>query len=199
LRVAGGAADPAGQCAASKLKASGKKAAGKTKCYAKAASKGLEVSAACLAKEETKFDGAIAKAESKAGCATPGNGPALEQLVDDFIADVVALLDPGDTNDAHKCAATKRKATGKKADAKLKCQAKPLPKGGSVDPECLSKAEAKFAAAFTKADGKGGCTVTNDAAALEARADERRRPRRPRPRPPTRRRPRPPRRSPRAA
>jgi cysteine-rich repeat protein len=169
--LAVGAADPAGQCAAGKLKASGKKAAGKTKCYAKAVGKGTAVAPACLTKEETKFDGAIAKAESKAGCATPGNGPVLEQLVDEFIDDVVVALTPGDDG-ARKCAAAKLKATGKKADAKLKCEAKPLPKGGSVDAECLAKAEAKFSAAFSKAEAKGGCTVTNDAAAIEQRVDE---------------------------
>jgi cysteine-rich repeat protein len=170
--LAGGAANPAGQCAAAKLKASGKKSASKLKCYAKSVGKGTVVSTSCLDKAEVKFSGAISKVESKGGCTTPGNGGTLEQLVDDLVADVVTALTPDDSSAARKCAAAKLKATGKKADAKLKCEAKPLPKGGSVDPECLDKAEGKFAAAFGKAEDKGGCTTIGDAGTLEQRVDE---------------------------
>src|SRR5437867_4444366 len=76
------------------------------------------------------------------------------------------------TDPAAKCSSTKRKASGKKAAGKLKCHAKALTKGVGVDPFCLGKEEAKFSAAFEKAEGKGGCFTLGDAAAVECKVDE---------------------------
>lgn len=71
------------------------------------------------------------------------------------------------------CASTKLKATGKKVNAKLKCEAKAIQKEQpAADPECLSKAEAVFLQAFTKAEAKGGCVSEGDAASVEANVDE---------------------------
>ncbi len=69
------------------------------------------------------------------------------------------------------CAAAKRKAAAKKADGKLGCVAKAASKGAAVDPLCISRAETKFASAFTKAEAKGGCLTSNDAGTIEASVD----------------------------
>src|SRR5262245_27580623 len=71
------------------------------------------------------------------------------------------------------CSGSKRKAAGKKANAKLKCVAKAAAskKDPPVDPVCMTKAEDKFDRAFTKADDKGGCLTTNDTATIEALVD----------------------------
>ena len=70
--------------------------------------------------------------------------------------------------------ASKRKAAGKKANAKLKRVAmrrhrrRTLP----VDPTGITKAEDKFDLAFTKLPAdKGGCLATNDTATIEASVD----------------------------
>jgi hypothetical protein len=70
-----------------------------------------------------------------------------------------------------RCIATKTKAAGKKADAKLKCHATAALRGTSVDPACLQRAETKFTFSFGNADAKGGCTITNDGPAIEAKVD----------------------------
>jgi hypothetical protein len=72
---------------------------------------------------------------------------------------------------AGTCAASKFKAAAKRASDKAKCHATALKKGEPVNPECLTKAETRFAAAFTKAESKGGCETTNDAAAIAALVD----------------------------
>jgi hypothetical protein len=69
------------------------------------------------------------------------------------------------------CSASKRKAAGKKGNAKLKCVAKAAKENSPVDPTCMTKAEDKFDLAFTKADDKGGCTATDDTATIEALVD----------------------------
>jgi hypothetical protein len=65
-----------------------------------------------------------------------------------------------------------RGATGKKVSDKLKCAATAAGKALAVDPICLSKAEAKFTKAFTKAEAKGGCPTTNDAGTVESLVDD---------------------------
>jgi plastocyanin len=74
---------------------------------------------------------------------------------------------------AAKCLSAKLKAVGKKAAAKLACEAKAAQKLKPVDPACLGKAETGFASAFSKAEtqAKGACATNGDAGALEASVD----------------------------
>jgi hypothetical protein len=72
---------------------------------------------------------------------------------------------------AQKCTAAKLKATGKKASAKLKCHERAVLKGLAVDAACLTKAEEKFAEAFTKAEAKSGCVTPGDAGSIETLVD----------------------------
>jgi hypothetical protein len=80
----------ANRCAAAKLKATGKKAKTKLSCHAKATGRGLAVEPACLARAETRFEAAFAKAEARPPCLTTGDAAAVESLVDDLVADAVA-------------------------------------------------------------------------------------------------------------
>lgn len=70
------------------------------------------------------------------------------------------------------CANAKQKAASKKLSAKVKCHGTARKKGESVDPACLTKAEGKFNDAFAKAESKGDCATTNDAAEIEALVDD---------------------------
>lgn len=69
------------------------------------------------------------------------------------------------------CAATKLKAAGLKAHAKLLCYAKAVIKAVPVDGACLTKAEAKYATAWGKIEAKGGCATTGDAGPIEEKVD----------------------------
>jgi plastocyanin len=163
---------PAAKCLSAKLKASAKKAVVKVGCYAKAAKKQKPLDPACLSKAEAAFTKAIGKAEAKGGCASVGDAPGLEAIVDGFVdAVVTALPDPG-TKPGGKCAASKANASAKYASAELLCQATAVTKGVGVDAECIEKAEAAFDKAFAKAEQKGGCATTGDVDALDQTADE---------------------------
>lgn len=166
------ASDPVAKCAATKVQSAGKKAGAKLKCHAKAIKKAVALDPVCIQKAEDKYAEAFAKIEAKGGCATVGDAPAIEAQVDAFVADAVAALPDGGTPEGAKCASTKVQAAGKKADAKLKCNSKAIGKGLAVDGECITKAEAKFITAYTKAEAKGDCATTGDAAAIEARVDQ---------------------------
>jgi hypothetical protein len=56
------------------------------------------------------------------------------------------------------CAAAKVKAAMNEAKGELGCWGKAIGKAVAVDPECLQKAEDKYAKAFDKAEAKGPCT-----------------------------------------
>lgn len=68
------------KCAAAKMKAVGKKTKAKAKCERKALLTGTTASTTCLAAAETKFNAAIAKADTRGSCSD--TAPALEALVD---------------------------------------------------------------------------------------------------------------------
>lgn len=161
---------PAAKCLSAKLKATGKKAAAKLACEAKAATKLNPVDLDCLGKARTGFMTAFTKAETQAkgACATTGDAGALESTVDALVQSVVGALPDGGTKDGGKCASSKLKATGKAALAKLLCRSKAATKGTGVDPDCISKADAALMKTFTKAEQKGGCATTGDAGALDA-------------------------------
>jgi hypothetical protein len=71
----------------------------------------------------------------------------------------------------NKCASAKIKAASKKAACKAALEGKKAGSGDPIDPLKIAKCEDKFSAAFTKAETKGGCNTTGDAAAIEAKVD----------------------------
>jgi hypothetical protein len=71
----------------------------------------------------------------------------------------------------NQCAGAKIKAVGKKAKCLLGLEAKEAAKGVAPDPAKVQKCQDKLVSAFTKAEAKGGCTTTGDAAAIEAKVD----------------------------
>src|SRR5262245_11596596 len=87
-----GGTDEGRTCAASKLGATGKKASGELACQAKATNKGTTVDPLCLGKAGDKFAKAFTKADSKGGCADPGDASTVGPLVDTFAGDAVAAL-----------------------------------------------------------------------------------------------------------
>jgi len=91
------AVEPAANCAAAKQKAAAKKLSDKVKCHGKAIKKGIAVDPACLTKAETKFETSFAKAEGKGGCVTEGDVDAIEQLIDDTLAQLLGALPPTTT------------------------------------------------------------------------------------------------------
>jgi len=71
-----------------------------------------------------------------------------------------------------KCTGAKFKATGKKAGSRAKCFSKAASKGGVVDQACLTKADGKFSASFTKAEASNDCLAPKgDASDVEFRVD----------------------------
>src|SRR5262249_7196726 len=89
-----GASQPGERCAAAKLRAAGRKSAGKLNCQAREVLRrdGSEVD--CLARIESKFASAWAKIEAKGGCVVSGDADTVEGLVDQLVADLVAVIPP---------------------------------------------------------------------------------------------------------
>lgn len=72
---------------------------------------------------------------------------------------------------AESCAIAKQKAAVKAFRDKLDCYHRALKKGAPVDETCLTRADARLAGSFAKAEAGGGCQTTGDAAAIEALVD----------------------------
>src|SRR5438876_12239069 len=86
--VTASAATPS-KCSSAKLKATGKKASARAKCYAKAVAKGEPVNMECLDKASLKFGSGFSKAETKADCHAPtGDSGTIENKVDAFVDNV---------------------------------------------------------------------------------------------------------------
>jgi plastocyanin len=160
---------PAQKCTGAKMKAAAKKVASELGCYAKAASKNVQVDSVCLGNAGTAFMTAFSKAELKGGCLPIGDAGTVEATIDAFVQSEATALPPGETGG--KCASSKRKAAGSKAKAQLLCNAKAATKSIAVDLACLSKAGANLTKAFTKAEKKGGCVTTGDARTVEQAVD----------------------------
>jgi len=153
---------PVQKCAATKLKASGKKASGRFGCYSKAAAKSLPmVDQTCLDKATMAFDAGFVKADSKVQC--EGTASSVETAIDNCINQVTTAI----TGNG-KCQGAKLKASGKKAAAMLGCYAKAATTG-ALPAGCTDKASNSFSAAFTKADGSAPCP--GDAPAVETEID----------------------------
>lgn len=168
----GSSASHAAKCEQAKLRAAGSKTAAELKCHLKAVKKGSPVDDLCLGAAANKFDSTFARAESRGGCSTPGDQGDVEAAVDACVSSILSALGAGSPPPPPAaCLQAKMKASGKKAQTKFKCWGKAVARGDPVAPLCLTKAETKFAAAFAKAEVKGGCTQTGDAAAVEAAVD----------------------------
>src|SRR5581483_2842908 len=82
---------------------------------------------------------------------------------------MVAAVGEARAADTRACDAAKQKAAGKKVAAKMACWANAARKGVAVDAACLARAEAKFAAAFAKAEAHGACAAVGNAAPVAER------------------------------
>src|SRR5689334_18218081 len=81
------------KCSSLKLKATGKKASARAKCYSKAVVKGATVDPNCLSKASLKFSTAFSKAETKGACLAPnGDEGAIEAKVDTFVDNVRSIV-----------------------------------------------------------------------------------------------------------
>ena len=158
----------AAKCGAAKINAAGRKAACLLGLEATEASRGSAKDPAKVAACRAKLQETFAKSEQKGGCITTGDASAIEARVDAFSNDVDDALsgpvDPPAT--ASRCDGNKLKAAGKRAKCALQVRAKAVGKATFPDPAKLQQCADKMAAAFTKAQGSGGCTATGDAGAI---------------------------------
>ncbi len=151
------ATDPLPKCAASKLKASGKKVTGKLGCASKAAVNPTFDLSGCNSGVEAKFGPAFTKADSKGVCT--GDPTTVEGLVDTCVGHITDAIPVASGQE--KCAAAKLKAAGKDSSAELGCHAKDVVKPDSAAlSACIQKAETSLGNAITKADAKGTCPGT---------------------------------------
>lgn len=157
-------------CRSTKLKAAAKAALSFVKCEASGAKKGLAADPLCVTKATDKLALGWDKAEAKGGCARDDGADRLVETARD-VASVAALrLRPTPT--ISKCQAAKLTAAGKRASAMLGAHAKNLKKFDVVTLRAaVAKAREKYDGAMPKAEAKGDCLTTADAATVAGAVD----------------------------
>lgn len=83
---------PPAACLQAKIKAAGKRAQSDFKCQAKASVTAAVADPVCIDRSHVKFDAAVVKAETKAGCAQLGDGPQIAAALDTCVGNVLAVL-----------------------------------------------------------------------------------------------------------
>jgi len=158
------------RCAASKLKAAGKKASCLLGLDAKTAA-GITVDPLKVQKCKDKLGdpvkGAFARAEAKGGCVTEGDAATIEGKVDDLVDGIFTALNVGTPS---TCQSKKLKAAGKKAQCLLTLQAKAAA-GAGLDADRVQQCKDKLTAVFTSLDAGGTCATSGDAATIEGDVD----------------------------
>jgi hypothetical protein len=94
LAAAPASAQVESKCLSGKLKGAGGAAAAQVNCEAKAAAKGVAVDPECVTKSQAKLTKAFEKAENKDDCIATGDAAVAQTVVDDFVAELAATLNP---------------------------------------------------------------------------------------------------------
>jgi hypothetical protein len=87
------------------------------------------------------------------------------------IAAAVLATTAGAATPSDRCTAGKFRAAVRKAKGRVQCHISALGGGGSADPVCLAKVEARFDATWARIETRGGCTTMNDRDDVEALVD----------------------------
>src|SRR5262249_2721114 len=152
-------------CAAAKMKAAGKA----TECLlvidAKAAA-GSPIDPVRLQRCRDQLGdstrGAFARAEARGECIITGDAFAVQGQIDTAVSGLDTPLGVGTPS---ACQAAKLMAAGKKAKCLLALQAKGAT-SGFVDPQHVQACSEKMSAGFQRAEARGPCGTTGDAASV---------------------------------
>ncbi len=168
-RPAGAVSFDRAKCPSGKIKATGRKASDKLKCYLKGVKGGEAVESECLAKAEDKFSSSFVKAEGQSVCFATNDAFMIEGKVDTLVTNLVTTLVPNQNES--ECTSSQLAAAAKKTKSKMGCHAKATKQGEPVDSECLGKAEDTFDKKYLKAASAGDCLTGTAGATVEAAVD----------------------------
>lgn len=160
---------PGQACSARTMVATGTKILRIMKCHANATKAGMAVDPACLAKIGTgDFINYINKVT--AGYCAFDDLAVYDGLYTTTLDELVAAI--VDAAPGQKCASLKQSAASKKALGALKCYANAKKRDMPLDPQCLTKAQEKFAAGIAKADRVDGCDTPGGEIEIGALVDD---------------------------
>jgi hypothetical protein len=162
----------AATCQQAQLSAAGKQTDGKLRCETRAVKLGAAVDAECLDSVEIEFQRAFLNAENRGGCLDTADAGVVGSAIDQCVASILAALGASSPPPPPAvCLQAKLKASGKRASAKMSCWARAAARNDVLDESCVARAESRFDGAFAKAELRGDCARTGDAAAVAAAVD----------------------------
>ena len=167
------AVTPAGRCKAAKLVTAGRLGAAKLQCHEQAARKGTPTNAGCLGDGTERLATKFAKSQKRAKgrCEVEGDAADANAAADVLATTAASALRP--TTTASRCGADKLRAVRRKVRSSIRAHA-----GNATRPYSdalaakLGKSADAFTADFAKAETKGECQTTGDAASVALIVDE---------------------------
>ncbi len=169
-------------CLARKLSNVGQSLARRAACYAKVAARPSAAAlSTCLGRAADTFSGGgvpgrgvFERIEGVWPCLTNDDQAALDAAIAGYAAALAAQVgNPGTLN---RCDAAKLKCMGRYVGAVADCYAKTVVRTGAFDGACSTKYSARLSdgsrGCLDKAEASGGCSATDDTAALEGAADQ---------------------------
>ncbi len=152
------ASDPG--CAAQVLAQSGVRAAAELSCHAMAADGG-EADAHCLARAEGRWESRL-----RHDCVGDAERVALAATIQGFVVATTALVGPDTGPDLRACRQAKLRAAAAGARGLLGCHAQSVRRRAPAGGGCLVTAGRRLEQRWHRAEAKGPCGDTNDAATV---------------------------------
>ena len=134
-------------CVAAKARAVARVIEREAACHADNVLAGGTAGPACFADAATGLEDALVRADAHGPCG--GDHRYLTELAQSRCIRLLTVFD--------RCNAAKIRAVGKLAASLVRCLGR---HGGTVDPLCFARREARFRAAFVRAEGHGPCPGT---------------------------------------
>ncbi|UCE85682.1 MAG: hypothetical protein JSU66_15345 [Deltaproteobacteria bacterium] len=158
------AVEPAARCIDAKLVAAAWHAKATLACHARAVEKGVPVDGACLARSDARLAKSFARAESPGACPTLGDADRVRRLSEGLVNRAVAAL-VVDGAVRSVCTSGKLSAGGKRVLALAQAHGANV-KSDDLDGLLarLASAEQVFSRDFARAEAKGDCQTSGDAA-----------------------------------
>jgi hypothetical protein len=144
------------------------------KCHQRATIRQRFVDQVCVNRTTDKITDCFRDAERNwDDCLTTGDVVTIQDKIEAFVTDAVEDMTPGFPYPiSNTCVAGKEQSVAEASADKLGCFEDAFRRApGVVDPTCFDKPEAKYAYAWSKLEGNGGCLTEGDDGMLQDKLD----------------------------
>ena len=150
------------RCAMQKIDAAARAAVAHVACEARARKRGAPPRPECHGTADLRFGGGFERIEGRGGCAFVDDESAVDAMIDDLVATLLANASSG------SCGAAKLRAAARKIAGDLRCAREGVRHGTASDPACREAVSDDLARAYAQAERHWACDHLGDAPTIDA-------------------------------